>query len=63
VQECGCYEHYVGGEEVGASEDDTIITRPMGNMSAPAGRIRPVVFSWYQGAVSVERRTAQLGFC
>jgi hypothetical protein len=22
VQECGCHEHYVGGEEVGSDEDD-----------------------------------------
>jgi hypothetical protein len=38
-----------------------IITRPMGNMRAPAVRIRPGAWVWYQGAVLVERRTAQLG--
>lgn len=38
----------------------TIITRPMGNMRAPAVRIRPGACSWYQGAVSVERRAAHL---
>jgi hypothetical protein len=40
----------------------TIITRPIGNTSAPAVRIRPGALSWYHGAVSVERRTAQLRF-
>jgi hypothetical protein len=35
----------------------TIITRLIGNISSPAVRIRPGALSWYQGAVSVERRT------
>jgi hypothetical protein len=38
----------------------TIMTRPMGNMRAPAVRIRPGACSWYHGAVLVESRTAQL---
>jgi hypothetical protein len=38
----------------------TIMTKPMGNMRAPAVRIRPGACSWYHGAVLVESKTAQL---
>jgi len=39
----------------------TIMTRPMGNIRAPRVRISPGALVWYQGAVSVERRTTELG--
>jgi hypothetical protein len=45
----------------GSAPVRTIITRPMGNRRPPAMRIRPGAWVWYQGAVLVERRTAQLG--
>ena len=43
-----------------SAPDSTIITRPIGKKSELTLRIRPGAFSWYQGAASVERRTAQL---
>jgi len=36
------------------------MTKPIGNMRAPAVRIRPGACSWYHGAVLVESRTAQM---
>jgi hypothetical protein len=59
MQVCGRHEHYVAGEEVSAREDDH--DKADGEHKRPTVWIRPGAFSWYQGAVSVERKTAQLG--